>query len=165
MLNLRKSAAPSFVTPQPFRLSDVYGYQPGNGHNQGRFPNQKQILTDRHILIVEDEAMIGFALEMELDDIGAIPVGPATTLSGALQMLDQLPIDGAILDIDLNGVDVYPLADLLIDRGISFVFHTAHGKRKELRDVYPGVPVCIKPVNTDDVLDALGNVFRDRSRN
>jgi two-component SAPR family response regulator len=123
------------------------------------------MLCDRQIMIVEDEAMIGFALKMELEDAGATPIGPVTTLSGALEMLDVNVIDGAILDIDLNGVDVYPLADHLIDRGVSFVFHTAHGKRQELRDVYPGVPVCIKPSNTDEVLEALGKVFQDRSRN
>lgn len=148
-----------------FVFSDVFGYQPGSGHENTGFVDYRQWLADRKILIVEDEAMIGFALEMELEDTGAAPIGPATTLSAALDMLDQNQIDGAILDIDLNGLDVYPFADHLIERGISFVFHTGHGKRQELRDIYPGVPVCIKPTSKDEVLSALGKVFRDRARN
>jgi DNA-binding NtrC family response regulator len=145
--------------------SGITGFRPGTAQNTNQFPNHKQAIAERHILIVEDEAVISFALEMELEDNGAIPLGPMTTLRGALDMLDDAPIDAAILDIDLNGVDVYPLADLLIERGISFVFYTANGTHQKLRDVYPTVPVCVKPTNSDEVLNALAKVLWDRGRN
>ena len=53
--------------------------------------------------------------------------------------------DVAVLDVDLNGKDAYPAADVLEDRGIPFVFHTGHGTKRELRASYPTAPVIKKP--------------------
>ena len=110
-------------------------------------------------MLVEDEGLIAFELETRLNDIGAQPLGPAATLAKAQRLSDCSEIDGAILDINLNGVDVYPLAQSLSARGVPFLFHTGHGKRNALEAMFPGVLLCEKPCGASAVLAALATLL------
>jgi DNA-binding response OmpR family regulator len=74
------------------------------------------------ILIAEDEFLLGIQLEEDLRSAGCSIVGPFTTLETATQASRHEPFDLAILDINLNGHMVYPLADELSARGIPFIF-------------------------------------------
>jgi DNA-binding response OmpR family regulator len=80
------------------------------------------------ILLVEDEPMIAFALEDMVIDLGYEVVGPAFRLSEALALAAEARFDAAILDVNLNDEPSYPVADLLVTRGIPFLFATGYAE-------------------------------------
>lgn len=113
-------------------------------------------LLGMRVLVVEDEALVALDLQFALEDEGAIVIGPALSLPDALELLAREPqIDGAILDVDLAGIEVYPAADLLRTRGIPFVFHTGHGSRASLSERFPGSLTCNKPTLPSALITAL----------
>ena len=96
-------------------------------------------LLGLEILIVEDEVMLAHDLAFAMEDAGAEVIGPAYTLDqarGALEGTD-FHADAAILDVDLGGRDVFPVARTLVEMGIPFLFHTGHGDRVHLMSMFP----------------------------
>ena len=84
--------------------------------------------SQRHrVLVVEDELLIGMLLEDMLQDLGYDVVANVTRLEEALQSAREAAIDIAILDVNLNGQEVYPVADILAGRNIPFVFASGYG--------------------------------------
>ncbi|MEO6092822.1 MAG: response regulator [Novosphingobium sp.] len=113
-------------------------------------------LEGRRILIVEDEPLLALDLEFSCEDEGAQVIGPAMSLDQALGRLENSPaIDGAILDVDLGGRDVYPVAAMLRARGVPFIFHTGHGSRTRLAELFPGSVTCNKPTSPDALINTL----------
>ena len=74
------------------------------------------------ILVAEDEFLVGIQLEEDLRSAGCSIIGPFTTLEIATQASRRERFDLAILDVNLNGNMVYPLADELSARGVPFIF-------------------------------------------
>ena len=111
-------------------------------------------LQDHRILIVEDEAMIALDLEMALVHAGCVVVGPMASLAQALRHLDDEPFDAALLDVNLNGVLIFPLAEKLAARGIPFVFMTGYAELI-LPVHFRERPVCRKPCAPHRPLRAL----------
>lgn len=74
------------------------------------------------VLIVEDEFLVGMQLEEDLRSLGYSILGPFSTLESAIRASRRESFDLAILDINLNGDMVYPLADELSSRGLPFIF-------------------------------------------
>ena len=113
-------------------------------------------LAGRRVLLVEDELMLALDIEMALEDEGAEVIGPIDDLANGLALLDREPVlDAAILDIDLHGKNVFPIAERLRALGVPFLFHTGHGERTALAPHFAGVPVCTKPVLTERLVDAV----------
>lgn len=96
------------------------------------------------VLIVEDEAEVALQLEDMLGDLGCNVVGPASRVGQALGLLDRQPIDAAVLDLNVAGELVYPVADRLAERGVPFIFATGYG-RSALADAYRTRPILEKP--------------------
>ncbi len=97
------------------------------------------------VLVVEDEYFIGDEIARALACHGIQVIGPVPTLDEALAVLaagDR--IDVAILDINLRGKMVYPVADALVVRGIPFVFATGYDNAF-VRPEHRHVPVWRKP--------------------
>lgn len=86
----------------------------------------EDLLQGRHILLVEDEYFIADAMQRGLEDVGAHVVGPAASVDDALALLDEGPVNGVILDVNLDDEDVFPVAEVLTNRGIPFVFATGY---------------------------------------
>lgn len=108
------------------------------------------------ILIVEDEVLVAMELSDGLQQLGWEVLGPAASTDEALTLLAKgRQPDAAILDINLAGKLVFPLADLLRARGIPFVFCTGYEEVGE-DDRYRDAPVVRKPVN----LNMLGSELR-----
>lgn len=84
--------------------------------------SKPQLLTGLRILIVEDEFLVSVALEDDLRQSGAQIVGPFSNLTDALAGAERHDFDLALLDINLDGTMVYPLADALLSRGMPFLF-------------------------------------------
>jgi CheY-like chemotaxis protein len=90
-------------------------------------------LSGRRVLLVEDEAIIALDLAALLTDLGAVVVGPAHSVANALELLHEGKIDCAVLDVNLDGEPVYPVARALETRRIPFVFVTAHSGESSIR--------------------------------
>ena len=110
-------------------------------------------LTGARVLLVEDEAVIAFALEYMLDDLGCVVVGPAYQVASACSLAEDELIDVAILDVNLNEARSYPVADILKRRGIPFLFASGYG---EGGIDWPGeVQIIAKPYRKDEIERAL----------
>lgn len=114
-----------------------------------------KMLSGKNILIVEDEAILALDLSFVMEDMGASVIGPCHRLRRALEVLGQEQIDGAILDVDLAGEAVFPLADGLARRHVPIVFHTGRNNSSELISRYQGAAVCAKPTQPENVALAL----------
>ena len=79
------------------------------------------------ILIVEDEALVAMLIEDVLADLGHEVVGVAGRLDQALTLAREREMDFAILDLNLNGLNTYAIADVLKQRGVPFIFATGYG--------------------------------------
>lgn len=74
---------------------------------------QVQKLEGLPVLIVEDEALAAIQLEDMLADLGCAIIGPANRVDQALDLLGQEAVDAAVLDLNVAGELVYPVADAL----------------------------------------------------
>jgi CheY-like chemotaxis protein len=115
---------------------------------------QKVELSGMRILVVEDEPLLAMASADLLTDSGCTVAGPVSTVEQGMQLIDQEEIDGAMLDINLRGEMVFPLADVLAERSIPFVYVTGYGKL--LRACNHGRPVLQKPYSNQQLLKIIG---------
>lgn len=83
-------------------------------------------LAGARILLVEDNALLARSFALLIGRFGATVIGPAPRLENALLLAETMQIDGAVLDIDLDGTKVWPAADILARRGIPFIFATGY---------------------------------------
>lgn len=120
----------------------------------------KNEIEDRRVLVVEDEALVAMLIEFTLLEMGASVIGPITDLPGAVKAAQTATFDVAILDIDLNGEDSYPAADIIRSRQLPFIFHTGHGDSTALASSYPGIPVLQKPSEPAEVVRILASLMR-----
>ncbi|WBH16233.1 response regulator [Sphingomonas radiodurans] len=111
------------------------------------------------VLVAEDEYMLASDLADALEQAGAHVIGPAPTVEDALSLLEDKPIDFAVLDVNLSGDLVYPLADALVGRGISFMFATGYDANA-IPSRYDGVPRLEKPVDPAVVVRAAARSVR-----
>ncbi len=102
-------------------------------------------LTGLRLLVVEDEAIVAMMLEGMLEDLGCNVIDWAGTVAAALSLAQDAEMDGALLDVNVGGTMVYPVADALAARGIPFVFVTGYGPTHAAAGRFPGVPVLKKP--------------------
>ena len=103
------------------------------------------------VFVVEDEALVLLNLEDMLDELGCLVVGPAMRLDKATKLLDEGAVaDVAILDVNVAGEMVFPLARKLLERQIPIVFATGYGK-VGLPDEFHNNPVLQKPYTMNDV--------------
>jgi DNA-binding response OmpR family regulator len=111
------------------------------------------------LLIVEDEYFLAQDLAYHFQNLGAEILGPAGTVLDALTLLKSADVEAAVLDINLRGERVYPVADVLLQRNVPFVFASGYGGELE-PSAYSGVPRCIKPVDfavlTKKLADQVG---------
>jgi CheY-like chemotaxis protein len=109
------------------------------------------------ILLVEDESVIAMLLEDMLVESGHEVVGPVARVDNAVEMAQHETMDVAILDVNLNGQEVYPVAAALAARGIPFIFATGYG-RGRLRAPYQDSPTLTKPFQWRDVSAMLSKI-------
>ena len=86
-----------------------------------------QLLSGKHVLIVEDEMLVLMAIEDMLADLGCTSIATAAKVDKALALIEGEPFDLAILDVNLNGQRSYPIAKALNDLGVPFAFSTGYG--------------------------------------
>lgn len=118
-------------------------------------PSTESGLAGRHVLVVEDEYLIAGLLAEALVEQAATVVGPASSVERALALVAQADtLDMAVLDVNLRGEDVYPVADVLTARGVPFVLVTGYDRHAIPRRYRDGM-VLEKPIELADVVATL----------
>lgn len=107
-------------------------------------------LRDKRILLVEDEALIAAMVSEMLSDLGATVVGPAGSVQNALALAQSANFDAALLDVNLRGERVDPVADVLIERSIPVLFASGYGAAAS-----HGRAVIDKPYTQDTLAQGL----------
>lgn len=112
----------------------------------------------RNILVVEDELMIRMLLEDMLTDLGYQIVAAAARIEDAVAFASSADIDVAILDVNLNGQTVSPVAEILASRNLPFVFATGYGEHG-LPERYRDRPTLQKPFQQQNLSHILAGVL------
>ena len=110
-------------------------------------------MTEIRILMVEDEMCLAMMLEDVLTDAG-YQVVRAARLKDAMNIAGREHIDAAILDVNLHGEAVYPLATQLHEAGVPFMFASAYGK-PGIPEAFSRYPVMPKPYPINDLIPAV----------
>jgi CheY-like chemotaxis protein len=121
-------------------------------------PPHPNSLRGRRVLVVEDEALVAMLIEAGLRDAGAYIVGPASTVDEALTLIEMSAhsggLDAAVLDINLGGSTITPVADRLVAFDVPFVFGTGYDQAWA-HEIDTAAPVLTKPFSTDALVDAI----------
>jgi CheY-like chemotaxis protein len=110
--------------------------------------------TAKRVLVVEDELMIRMLLEDMLGELGYTVAAEAGRVEEALQAAKTVDFDLAILDVNLNGEPIVPVAEVLVARGLPFVFATGYGERG-LPEPYRDRPMLKKPFQIEGLKQML----------
>ncbi|MDB5456854.1 MAG: response regulator [Caulobacter sp.] len=112
-------------------------------------------MTAPRIMIVEDEALVAMMVEDLLNDLGCEVAGSFGAVGEALAWLDdpEHRPDGAVLDVNIGGEMVFPVAERLKARGVPFVFATGYGALP--RRGFEAVTVLSKPISLGQLRDAV----------
>ncbi len=110
--------------------------------------------SGRRILVVEDELMIRMLLDGMLEDLGYTMTAQAGAIDEAVALAKNADVDAAILDVNLNGQPITPVVEVLIARGVPFVFATGYGQRG-VPEPYRNNPTLQKPFQSEALEQAL----------
>ena len=116
-------------------------------------------LSGLRILIVEDEPLLAWELEVALAEAGAIVIGPASTLAIGCALAQQEDLAAAVLDVQLGHEQSGPIAEALYEQGVPFLFHTGNAGWQERADVW-AAPVVTKPTNPDTIVAHVFQLVR-----
>jgi CheY-like chemotaxis protein len=111
-------------------------------------------LAGLKVLVVEDEMLVSMLVEDMLSDLGCTVVGPAAELDEAMTLAQTAEIDLALLDVNVGGKPVFPVADALKARGVPFAFASGYGEAG-LSEDHRGAAVLQKPFREADLARAL----------
>ncbi len=110
------------------------------------------------VLIVEDDPLLAMAIGLCVEEAGYEIAGKARSVDAALSLLAREKVDAALLDINLTGELVFPVANALAERGVPFVFVTAHASTL-IPDRHRDRPVVLKPYFDAALRAALASVL------
>lgn len=116
-------------------------------------------LAGRKVFLVEDESLIIMMIEDALADLGCEVVGVASRFDDAMTKARTLAFDIAVLDVNLNGLRTFPVAEAIAARGIAFVFATGYGATS-VPELLKSAPVLQKPFAPNDLAQALSTALR-----
>lgn len=119
-------------------------------------------LVGARVLLVEDDVIVAMDMTALLEAAGAVVVGPFARLEAAMAEVKEALPDAALLDIEIVGGRVFPLADVLRDAGVPLVFHSGAADRSAVDRRYPAALLCAKPSTSEAVLGALDEVLSRR---
>jgi PAS domain S-box-containing protein len=129
--------------------------EPQEGASSGAL--SADAVRERKIIIVEDSVLLALELEAGLTEAGAKVVGVAADIEEALKLADS-PFDVAVLDANLNGTPVTPVAELLRLRGKPFIFATGYGDAAPAPEGFDA-PVVRKPYNVAQIATAVAEAL------
>jgi CheY-like chemotaxis protein len=146
------ATTPPRVEPKAAQPDQVADIETHGGASEGHASDEN--IRSRRILIVEDSVLLGLELEAGLQEAGAEVIGMAADIDEAMKLIDR-NFDVAVLDANLNGVSVAPVAEALAARGKPFIIATGYGDIGAPPEGHD-VPVVRKPYNVHQIAAAVG---------
>jgi PAS domain S-box-containing protein len=128
---------------------------PDAGRPAAANPAERRVAGHR-LLLVEDEALTGMMMSDMLTELGFDVIGPFGRVADAMDAVGREDFHAAVLDVNLDGEMVYPVADAVAARGLPFVFVTGYGA-EGIDGRYAKIPVLQKPIERQ----MLRNLFQD----
>ena len=110
------------------------------------------------ILVVEDETLIAMLVEDWLAELECNTAGPVGSAAEALALIEAGELDGAILDVSLDGHDSFAVADVLRARNVPFCFATGHGTGR-IAERFKEAPTLTKPYDFERVRAAVATLL------
>jgi CheY-like chemotaxis protein len=118
-----------------------------------------QSLHGLRILVVEDEALVLMELEDMLQDFGCEIVGPVSTVAAALTAIGENELDGALLDMNLRGEHILPVAEKLLARRVPFLLVTGYAVCSGNAPTLDDAPRLTKPFSLKSRRAAMTELF------
>lgn len=113
-----------------------------------------KLLAGRRVLVIEDEMLILMMIEDMLADLGCESVTVASKIGPAISLVEGQEFDTAMLDLNLNGIESYPIADALTMRDVPYFFSTGNGLTN-VKDGYRDQDVLNKPFTFEQLSNTL----------
>jgi CheY-like chemotaxis protein len=113
-----------------------------------------KLLAGRRVLVIEDEMLILMMIEDMLADLGCESVAVASNIGPAISLIEGQDFDTAMLDMNLNGIESYPIADALAVRDVPYFFSTGNSLTN-VKEGYRDQDVLKKPFT----FEQLGNML------
>jgi CheY-like chemotaxis protein len=118
----------------------------------------------RRVLVVEDEYLVSLATIDLLESVGCVILGPEARLAKAVRSAQSEALDAAVLDIDVAGELVWPVADALLRRSVPFLFLSAYAHQDVVPARFAAVVRLDKPLEKDRLLRCLDTMWVDVDR-
>ena len=118
-------------------------------------------MTQRRILVAEDNALVMMSLEGLIEDMGWQLIGPAENMADAERLAADSEADVALLDVNLNGERSFGAAEKLVDRGIPVIFATGYDAQMDLPEKLAGAKLVTKPFRLDELERQLRETVGD----
>jgi PAS domain S-box-containing protein len=109
-------------------------------------------LAGMRVLVAEDDALLAMTVELTLASEGCAVVGPTSILTDTIRLAAGEAIDMAILDVNLRGRSIFPVIEVLEERGIPYLFTTGY---ENLDHAPAGAPILRKPFTREELIRAL----------
>ena len=116
--------------------------------------DEGKIVAGKRVLVVEDELMIRMLLDGMLTDLGHTVAAEAGGIDEAVALAQKGTFDVAVLDVNLNGQPVTPVVEILLERGVPFIFASGYGQRG-VPEAYRAIPTLQKPFQADALAQAI----------
>jgi DNA-binding response OmpR family regulator len=113
------------------------------------------MLTGSKILVVEDNYLLAQVICDFVAECGFEPIGPASGLDTGLVYAREASLEGAILDINLDGRFCFPICHVLVQRGIPFCFLTGYSHLSMIPQQFRGAPLVSKPFEPDEMRNVI----------
>lgn len=120
-----------------------------------------ELLKGHRILIVEDNFVMALDLSLMVEELGGAVIGPAGRLDEGMALAETNEVDGAILDVNLDGENTFFLADGLLAADVAVIFATGYDV-KMLPERFARTPKLSKPFDVRSVEKAIREAFSDR---
>ena len=146
----RESAAPS----------NLHCSQSSPDEHSRRGPVSRTRLAGARVLIVEDEFIIALEIQANLEEAGATVIGPAYTLQQALELAEHEKLSAAMLDLRLGRDSASPVAQMLAERHIPFLFYTGQPASDPIRRAWPESTTVSKPASGDEIVHVVADIIR-----
>lgn len=109
-------------------------------------------------LLIEDEALIRMMLADMIEQLGHQVVAEAGDVAQGRSLAEATEFDFAILDVNVGGTSIVPVAEMVASRGLPFIFITGYGS-SGVPDQFPGTPVLAKPFMLPKLKETIDGIL------
>ena len=124
----------------------------------------REALAGLRILVVEDEMLVAMLIEQMLQELQCEVIGPVSSVEEAIAAVRAQPLDGALLDLNLNGESSSPTAHELNGRAVPFLLVTGYDADHSESPAFQTASRLRKPFGIEDLTDVMLDVFVGRPK-